>query len=269
MLNVKEIQDAKFSRSMGGYKQEEVDTFLDRICDDYEKYEDKIIELNGKIDSLTKEIENMKDAQSSIQSVLINAQKLADQIVEEAKTKSEQIVANAQANIEIITAREKELSDAFDRKANVRMAEAKADVQKVIDDANERKNSIDKAAQDSVERQQTLFNKLKFEVAAFKADIMKTYKEHLEVLSKIPDAVPGDPEAMAELVANAIDKLPDVNDFVADKETEDIEEKEEIKGEIKEQTFEKETISSFSQSTDDNSGFTVDLGETEQENDDE
>ena len=85
MLNSKEIRNVKFSKSMGGYKQEEVDIFLDKIEADYISYEKITTEFQQKIDTLNKEIDDYKNSQSSIQNVLLSAQKLADQIIEEAK----------------------------------------------------------------------------------------------------------------------------------------------------------------------------------------
>ena len=45
MLNAKELKNIKFSRQMGGYKQEEVDILLDRIEAEKSKHFDKF--LNG------------------------------------------------------------------------------------------------------------------------------------------------------------------------------------------------------------------------------
>ncbi len=39
MLSVAEIRNVKFTKAMGGYKQEEVDVLLDRIEADYIQFE--------------------------------------------------------------------------------------------------------------------------------------------------------------------------------------------------------------------------------------
>lgn len=88
MLSVAEIRNVKFTKAMGGYKQEEVDVLLDRIEADYTQFERAFKEYKAKIDSMNKEIETLKSSQNSIQNVLLSAQKLADQIVDEAKQKS-------------------------------------------------------------------------------------------------------------------------------------------------------------------------------------
>ena len=120
MLSATEIRNAKFSKSMGGYKQEEVDILLDKIEADYAQHERTVRDFQLQIEKLNKELADLKEAQNSIQNVLLSAQRLADKIVGEAKEKSEEIIKNAEANISVITAQEKELSTTFELKAQER-----------------------------------------------------------------------------------------------------------------------------------------------------
>lgn len=221
MLSAAEIRNVKFTKAMGGYKQEEVDVLLDRIEADYAQFDRAIKEYKTKIDSLNKEIETLKSSQNSIQNVLLSAQKLADQIVDEAKLKSEEIVNNAQANIEVITAREKELATAFDIKAKERKDKLEKELDDMIKTAKIKADSMKAAAEDSVARQQLLYDKLKMEMSAFKAAVSSKYKEHLELLKELPDTVPMDPKRMAEVVAAAVDKAPAAESFIAETKTEE------------------------------------------------
>lgn len=200
MLSSNDIRNIKFSKSVGGYKQEEVEIFLDKVENDYEQYEHTLRELSEKINSLNKQIDSYKETQNSIQSVLLSAQKLADQIVDEAKAKSEEIISNAEANISIITAREKELSNAFELKASERKAIAEAEINEMLAEAKRKNEAIEKATEAAVNRQQMLFDRLKVEITAFKADITKKYKEHLELLQKLPDTSGMDPARIVELM---------------------------------------------------------------------
>jgi len=215
MLSAGEIRNAKFGKSMSGYKQEEVDILLDKIEADYVQYERTIKEFQAKTEALQNEINELKNSQGSIQNVLISAQRLADQIVNEAKEKSEEIVRNAEANISIITAREKELSTTFERKAQERKAALERELAAMVKSAQTKADSIKAASDDAVARQQLLFEKIKLEVAAFKAALTAKYKEHLELLNSLPDSVPMDPKQMAQAVAVAVDKAPDPNEFIS------------------------------------------------------
>ncbi len=214
MLNSSEIKKIKFSKSMGGFKQEEVEIFLDKIEADLAHYERIIKELQAKNEELVNEVAELKESQNSIQNVLLSAQRLADRIVGEAKEKSEEIVKNAESNISVITAREKELATTFELKAQERKANLEKELNDMISKAQLKADSITTAAENSVARQQLLFDKLKIEIAAFKAGITSKYKEHLEVLSTIPDTVPQDPKRVAEAVSTAVDKQPDILSFI-------------------------------------------------------
>ena len=164
MLSATEIRNIRFSKSVGGYKQEEVDILLDKVESDYEQFERTLREMNNRINELKGELEDYKNSQGNIQNVLVSAQKFADQIVEEAKTKSAEIINSAQASIEKITAQEQELTTAFDKKAGERKLALENDVEKIITAAEQKQSAIEKATQDCVERQQLLFNKMKVEI---------------------------------------------------------------------------------------------------------
>lgn len=215
MLSVAEIRNVKFSKSMSGYKQDEVDVLLDKVEADYIQYDRLVKEYSQKIQELTAQVEEYKNAQSSIQNVLLSAQQLADKIVNDAKDKSEEIIANAESSISIITAKEKELSTTFELKAKDRKDELEKQLADMVSQAEKKAESITKAAEDSVARQQLLFDKLKVEISSFKSAITAKYKEHLEILSVIPDSVPMDPKRMAEAVIAEFEKAPDANEFIS------------------------------------------------------
>lgn len=223
MLNAGEIRNAKFAKSVGGYKQEEVDILLDKIEADYVQYERLVKDFQAKNEEMAKEIEELKNSQNSIQNVLLSAQRLADQIVNEAKEKSEEIIKNAEASISVITAKEKELSATFERKAQERKFALEKELSEMVKNAQLKVDSINAAGEDSIARQQLLFDKLKMEIAAFKSTINAKYKEHLELLVSIPDSVPMNPKEMAEAVSAAVDKAPSPESFVVTKAFEPVE----------------------------------------------
>ena len=207
MLSIAEIRDIKFSRAVGGYKPDDVDVFLDKIEADYAAFDRIIKEYELKVETLNSEIEGFKNSQSSIQSVLVSAQGLADRIVKEAKEKSEEIIKQAQSNIEAITAHEKELSTAFELKAQEQKSALEKELKSMIENAKKKADDITAVAEERVKHQQMLFDKLKLEIAAFKSDVSAKYKEHLELLAQIPDSVPASPEYVAQVLSASYDKI--------------------------------------------------------------
>jgi len=214
MLSASEIRDVRFATSMTGYKKEDVDVFLDKVEADYEQFERTLREMSNKINELKNEIDESRNAQGNIQNVLVSAQKFADQIVEEAKQKSAEIVASAQASIEKITEQEKELTNTFDKRASERKNALQKDVEAIIANAEKKQTAVENATKDCVARQQLLFNKMKMEIAAFKAEISNKYKEHLELISSIPDTVPSDPAEIAAAVSLSFNNVPTVQEYV-------------------------------------------------------
>ncbi len=218
MFNASDIKNVQFSKSMSGFKVEEVDIFLDKVEADYVQFEKIIRDYQAKIEALEGQVQSLESSQNSIQSLLISAQKLADQIVAEAKDKADEIVHNAESNVSLLTAQEKEITTAFEIKANDRKVQLEKELEKMISDAKLKADSITAAANDSVERQQVLFDKLRLEIAAFKSAITAKYKEHLNILQDIPETVPMDPKKMAEVITAKIDALPDADQFIPKKE---------------------------------------------------
>lgn len=215
MLSANEIRNVRFSTAMGGYKKEEVDILLDKVEADYELFERTLREMNNKINELKGQLEDSQNATGNIQNVLVSAQKFADQIVEEAKQKSAEIIASAEASIEKITAQEKELTSAFDKKAGERKDALQSDIEKIIANAESKQAAVETATQDCIDRQQQLFNKMKIEIASFKAEVTAKYKEHLELLSSLPDTVPSDPTEIAAAISESFSNVPTVEDYVA------------------------------------------------------
>lgn len=214
MLSANEIRNVRFTTAMGGYKKEEVDILLDKVEADYEQFERTLREMNNKINELKGELEDSRSSQGNIQNILVSAQKFADQIVEEAKTKSAEIISSAQASIEKITAQEKELTSAFDKKAGERKSALESDMEKIIANAEKKHAAVEAATQECIDRQQLLFDKMKVEIAEFKAEITGKYKEHLELLASLPDTVTGNPSEVAVEASLSFDEVPTVEEYL-------------------------------------------------------
>ncbi len=214
MLNSNEIKDYKFTRAARGYKLEEVDELLDRIEEDYDQYERVTLALKTKVEELTAENDELKKSQNSIQSVLLSAQKLADEIVGKAKEKAEEVLAAAKAEADSINAEGKRAFENFETDFAARKAEAEKQLLKDIEKLKNKASVISAGTEDSIKRQQMLFDKLKLEIVAFKSEISKQYKAHLDIIKNIPDVVPTNPEEIAKILTFDFEKQPDAQEFL-------------------------------------------------------
>ncbi|MGI6527236.1 MAG: DivIVA domain-containing protein [Caldicoprobacterales bacterium] len=95
-LTPMDIHNKEFSRSFRGYKEDEVDLFLDNIVDDFEKLYKENIELKDRINSLADQINQFRTMEKTLKETLVTAQKTADEVTAVAQKKSELIIREAE-----------------------------------------------------------------------------------------------------------------------------------------------------------------------------
>jgi len=95
MITPLDIQNKDFKRSIRGYKESEVDEFLDEVIKDYEKIYKENIELKDKIVLLNEQIEKYRALENTLKETLIVAQNTADEVIMSAKQKAELIIEEA------------------------------------------------------------------------------------------------------------------------------------------------------------------------------
>ena len=112
-LTIDDIYDKEFALKGGGYDRNDVDQFLDEICDEMTNMQEHIEKLEKALQQSHLEAEAAKaNAQKAapvvvksepvartsetLEGILLSAQRLADEAVENAKNKAEGIVKEAQ-----------------------------------------------------------------------------------------------------------------------------------------------------------------------------
>lgn len=213
MYSVEEIRAISFKKGRG-YNADDVDVFVDQIAAEYEFALRQIAALKAENEQLKSDAKNSDGTQSSLQNILVSAQRFADQIVDEAKQKAEEILTEAKTQA-METAQQIE-ADKESCKATILQANesAQREIEKLLKDGVARSEAMKTAAKDSVERQQLLFDKLKTEIVSFKSQIMDMYKQHLNLFAQIPDEVPFDAARAAAAVNAVIDAEPDFEAMV-------------------------------------------------------
>jgi len=108
-----DIQDKEFRRVFRGYSEEEVDSFLDKVIQEYERLyqenqylKDKMAQLNdglGKYRELEETLRNtMVLAQQTAEEVRANSAKEAELLYREAKAKAEEMINTANKKVQEI-----------------------------------------------------------------------------------------------------------------------------------------------------------------------
>ncbi len=112
-IHHKEFKPARF----GGYKEEEVDSFLDQIADELEKLILENVDLKQQIEHSKKRLSEFEEMQTSLQSALLAATKSAEAVKEQAKQESEMMLSQARETADSITTSSREEADSEIRNA--------------------------------------------------------------------------------------------------------------------------------------------------------
>lgn len=97
-----EIQQQRFTVRFRGYTTGEVDHFLDQVCDTLEIMMNETEVLREKVRQLSLENQDYKSREESYKRVMLNSQKVLEQMKDNAKKSSDLIVAQAEVDAEKI-----------------------------------------------------------------------------------------------------------------------------------------------------------------------
>ncbi len=205
MLTPDKIKEKQFQSSgRGSYRAEDVDAFISEVSASYEQMFKENGDLVRKISILAKKVEEYRADEESLKLALLNAQKLADQIVAEAKEKAEKETTEA------ATAAERQVADAkaeaekqvADAKAEAEklsinskrdsaaiIESAKAESERIIADANKKSDEILGNINRKVTHETLVFEMTKKEAVEFKHKLVEMYKEHINLINQLPDIV--------------------------------------------------------------------------------
>lgn len=114
MITPAEIQEKDFPKGVRGYKEEEVDKFLDLITLDFEKLIKENIRLNAEIAALELEHSKNKGSESSVIETLQAAKVLMNDISVSAEKRAEILLKNAEMDAELIVREAREAAVRID-----------------------------------------------------------------------------------------------------------------------------------------------------------
>lgn len=147
MFNANEIRQITFEKVVRGYRPEDVESFMEKIADEFEALAAEKQEIEGQLYILAERIEQYKTEEESIKATLISAQKLGESIIAESRQKAEAI----------------------------------------LKDANIRKNDILASAHEEFAMYEENLARIKKETSDFKIHVLSMYKDHIESLSRVPE----------------------------------------------------------------------------------
>ena len=102
MITPAEIQNMEFTRGVRGYKEEDVDLFLDRVTGDFEGLLKENERLRENIAQLLQENKHYRESEDTIYHTLDSAKALMAEISASAEKRAEIVLKNAELDAERI-----------------------------------------------------------------------------------------------------------------------------------------------------------------------
>lgn len=147
MIASEDVRRVTFDRAMRGYRCEDVDDYLKQVADSMDAMAAANDDLQNKLVILAQRIDQYRADEDTLSTTMINAQRLGENVIREAKQKAAEII----------------------RAANMK-----------AEDREQR-------ARDEVELAQQEVVTLKKEADAFKKKLMELYRDHIELIAKLPE----------------------------------------------------------------------------------
>ncbi len=158
MITASDIRNKRFEKAAFGYKQEDIDEFLTDLEKELTDIDSERDEANNKIQILADKVREYMRDEDAVKDALLGAQKQAHHVIADANEKAEQILSEAQQKADA-------LIDEATRQHEIAMEKNRAEV------AKEREALI-------LAQQQ---------VSDFKKALFDMYKNHLELISSMPE----------------------------------------------------------------------------------
>ena len=170
MISASEIHELRFEKAAFGYKQEDIDEFLNKLEEEAAIAQRELDDSNNKIQVLADKVREympyykedinsgvMRD-EDALKDALLGAQKEGHRIISEANAKAEEIIAQA-----------KEKADAM------------------MDEVTVQHDALIEKNEAEIEEEHKKLAAAKKQVADFKKALFDMYKEHLNMLSAMPE----------------------------------------------------------------------------------
>lgn len=116
-MTVQEIQEIGFEKAVfGGYDMNSVDTFLERVAEEFAAMQKENAALKAKMKVLVDKIEEYRGIEDGMHRTLMSAQSIAQETINSAKAEAEQIIAAAKSETETKVEQTRSQNDLEERK---------------------------------------------------------------------------------------------------------------------------------------------------------
>ena len=167
MISSEDVRLVTFEKAFQGYRRDDVDDYLKQVAQSMDELAAQNDDLQKKLVVLAQRIDQYRAEEDTLRTTMINAQRLGENVIREAKQKAAEII----------------------RTANI----------KAEDREQRSRDDVELAKQEIVT--------LKSEADSFKRSLIEMYRKHINLINKLPDYTPQPEDAPARPVQPAAEPV--------------------------------------------------------------
>ena len=167
MISSEDVRRVTFEKAFQGYRRDDVDDYLKQVAQSMDELAAQNDDLQKKLVVLAQRIDQYRAEEDTLRTTMINAQRLGENVIREAKQKAAEII----------------------RTANI----------KAEDREQRSRDDVELAKQEIVT--------LKSEADSFKRSLIEMYRKHINLVNKLPDYTPQPEDAPARPVQPAAEPV--------------------------------------------------------------
>lgn len=167
MISSEDVRRVTFEKAFQGYRRDDVDDYLKQVAQSMDELATQNDDLQKKLVVLAQRIDQYRAEEDTLRTTMINAQRLGENVIREAKQKAAEII----------------------RTANI----------KAEDREQRSRDDVELAKQEIVT--------LKSEADSFKRSLIEMYRKHINLINKLPDYTPQPEDAPARPVQPAAEPV--------------------------------------------------------------
>lgn len=167
MISSEDVRRVTFEKAFQGYRRDDVDDYLKQVAQSMDELAAQNDDLPKKLVVLAQRIDQYRAEEDTLRTTMINAQRLGENVIREAKQKAAEII----------------------RTANI----------KAEDREQRSRDDVELAKQEIVT--------LKSEADSFKRSLIEMYRKHINLINKLPDYTPQPEDAPARPVQPAAEPV--------------------------------------------------------------
>ncbi|MCL2636864.1 MAG: DivIVA domain-containing protein [Oscillospiraceae bacterium] len=187
-MNAKEISSRKFDRGFNGYKPDEVDEFLREISTEFSQLQSDNRDLEKKLEVLADKVREYRDDEDAIKEAMLGAQKQGNATIAEAKERAKKIVEDAQNKSDTMLAEARDESTRLREEADLNLKNANDEAKRIENEAAAKLARMEEEYKNRLDTNKEILSRTKTEVVRFRQKLLEDFERVTGIMEAIPES---------------------------------------------------------------------------------